>query len=115
MAFFSQTHFHPTFLYESIGSLTIFAVLISFIIYIIKNHKTEIYKIPSYELCVASYAIMYSLLRFSLEFIRIDPTPFFWGLKLPQWVSLIIIIIAASWLLLKSAKHDKNKIVLEQN
>jgi len=28
-----------------------------------------------------------------MEFVRIDPTPEWWGLRLPQWVSLLIVLV----------------------
>lgn len=103
--YLSSPYFHPTFLYESIGNLIIFIILISIHIWIIKKGKQ---KNPiSHKLTAISYLILYSLLRFSLEFLRIDTTPEFLGLRFPQIVS-ILIIIASTAILLKNKKNYAN-------
>ncbi len=102
MQYLTYEYFHPTFLYESLGNLIIFIILIIFHLYIIK--KVTSYELPaspelkrgervmSYKLLVISYLILYSILRISLEFLRIDATPMLWGLRFPQLASLIIIL-----------------------
>ncbi len=82
------TYFHPTFLYECFGNLLIFLVLIYLHRLLIKKNCFES---VCYRLVVIAYLVMYSLLRFSLEFVRIDPTPEVLGLRLPQIVSLLLI------------------------
>ncbi len=82
--------FQPTFLYESIGCFLIFLFLIIFKFYYIKRKKLTN---KFYTWSVALYMILYSILRFFLEFIRIDETPYFLGLRFPQIVSIGIIFI----------------------
>ncbi len=95
LQFISETHFHPTFLYESLGSLIIAIFLYSATIMGIKKKKIG----PNFFLwSVCSYVILYSLLRFSLEFIRLDQTPLVFGWRWPQIASLLL--IAGSSLLL---------------
>lgn len=89
-------YFHPTFLYESLGNLMIFIILITAHYYFLKNKKTNFNYI-----IVLLYLVLYSILRFSLEFIRIDPTPIYFGLKVPQIASLVIIFICGLSLLFK--------------
>ncbi len=108
----NQPYFHPVFLYESLGNLLIFIILFLFCLYITKKIKVESFKTIYCSLGVIGYAMMYSLLRFNLEFIRLDPTPKIFGLRFPQWVSLIIFIVGLVWLLLNFKKSDKNKVVL---
>lgn len=91
--FFAYQYFHPTFLYESLGSLVIFAILIYLHYLVIKKQRFNS------EQIVFAYLIMYSLLRFAVETLRIDYTPEFFGLRLPQIVSLIIIIFSVGWLI----------------
>lgn len=91
--FFTYQYFHPTFLYESLGSLAIFAVLIYLHYLTIKKQRFNS------EQIVLAYLIMYSLLRFFIETLRIDYTPELFGLRLPQIVSLIIIIFSVGWLI----------------
>ncbi len=86
--YYNYEFFHPTFLYESIGNLVIFAILFWL-------HKQFIKKsIKSYSVIIAVYLFLYSLLRFSLEFVRIDKTPELLGLRFPQIASLILIAVA---------------------
>ena len=47
------------------------------------------------------YLIGYSIIRFFMEFIRIDPTPIYLGLRLPQIVSLIIFVGSILFLLFR--------------
>jgi len=83
----NYSFFHPTFLYESIGNSLIFIILFYL-------HKQFIKKrIKTYSLILACYLFLYSLLRFSLEFIRIDKTPELFGLRFPQIASLILISV----------------------
>ncbi len=102
LAYISSEFFHPAFLYESLGNLLIFLILISFHVWIIKKHK---FSNLCYLLLVVIYLILYSLLRFILEFIRIDPTYVILGLRFPQIISLIIIFLSFLLLLLKIKKH----------
>lgn len=104
LSYLSNIYFHPTFLYESLGCLLISIVLITFNVYLIKNNKLSNYfQIWS----LAIYMILYSLLRFFLEFIRLDETPSFIGLRWPQFISLVMILLAISLLIYNS--HAKNK------
>jgi len=98
-------YFHPTFLYESIGNLLIFSALILIHVWIIKKRKQNC--VMCYVLCVMCYLIMYSLLRFFTEFIRIDQTPELFGLRWPQIMS-ILIIAASIAVLLKNKKSYAN-------
>ena len=94
------THFHPTFLYESFGLLIIFV----FLLYLFKKLKNNEY---NNILIVSLYVLLYSILRFSLEFIKIDITPQFLFLRWPQVMSIILVVIAT--ILLIYAKNKKHK------
>lgn len=90
--FISYTHFHPTFLYESLGSFFIFIILFILIKKLLKTNENK--KIIFSSSIVATYMLLYSILRFSLEFIRIDYAPNLIGLRVPQITSLLIIMFA---------------------
>ena len=96
-------YFHPTFLYESLGNLSIFFVLIAIHILVIKNKKQN--KIIFYQLISIGYLILYSILRFSLEFVRIDRTPELLGLRFPQIASILIVFTSLVILFI----NNKNK------
>jgi phosphatidylglycerol---prolipoprotein diacylglyceryl transferase len=89
--FFSYQYFHPTFLYESLGSLLIFGLLIYLHFLLIKKQRF------SYQHIVFIYLIAYSVLRFATETLRIDNTYTVFNLRWPQFISLIIIAGSAVW------------------
>lgn len=96
--FMSQQFFQPTFLYESFGSLLI-AILLFSILWHQKNNLNN-------KLAMrigAGYLALYALLRFSLEFIKIDITPVIFGLRWPQIMSLFLLVIAI--LIFKKSSH----------
>lgn len=97
MGFLEYDFFHPTFLYESIGNFFLFLFLLIFNIWIIRSGKMkDVY----FQILVSIYLACYSLLRFSLEFIRIDTTPVFGGIRFPQIVSIfIILLIIIFWII----------------
>lgn len=104
--YITSSYFQPTFLYESLGCLLISFILLAYNIYIFKKGRT---KTNSYIWVVALYMILYSILRFNLEFIRLDETPAWFGLRAPQIISLIIIISACLLLFLNHhARQEKN-------
>lgn len=74
-------YFHPTFLYESLGCVLIFLCLR----YLLHRHI-------AHYVIIGAYCVLYGLLRFSLEYIKIDPTPEFMGLRWPQVMSLILVL-----------------------
>jgi phosphatidylglycerol:prolipoprotein diacylglycerol transferase len=105
LEFYNYTYFHPTFLYESLGSLLIFLALLLL-------HRLFLKKsFQHYEIIIFFYLISYSILRFSLEFIRIDKTPEFLGLRWPQVASLLIIAVIAGII----TKNRKKYLPLKNN
>jgi phosphatidylglycerol---prolipoprotein diacylglyceryl transferase len=101
LEYFNNMYFHPTFLYESLGNLAIFAILYV-MHYRLKNMGDKIFK-----LVTVVYLVLYSLLRFSLEFVRIDYTPTLLGLRFPQFISVAVIII--SLFILYNDRHPVKK------
>jgi prolipoprotein diacylglyceryl transferase len=75
--------FHPTFLYEALWCSAIAIALIQFS------------KKWSAGCVFAGYVFAYSLGRFFIEGIRIDPAHEIAGLRVNQWVSLALTLIAA--------------------
>ncbi|MBI4812630.1 prolipoprotein diacylglyceryl transferase [Candidatus Falkowbacteria bacterium] len=104
LEYISAEYFHPTFLYESFGNLLIFLTLITIHIWIIKKQKFNNF---CYLLSVICYLVLYSILRFATEFIRIDETPIIYGVRLPQ-IASVLIIIASIIVLLKNKKGRAN-------
>lgn len=89
-------YFHPTFFYEFILNLIILGILIWLHR---KSLKSEKYKEGSIFL---TYLILYSLSRFLIEFLRIDPQPTILNLRFGQWISLLIVILSLVMMINKS-------------
>jgi len=99
--YYEYRYFHPTFLYESIGNFVIFLILIG-IFYLIRKNKQII---DAEKNIIAVYLISYSILRFSLEFIKIDITPILFNLRFPQIISILTVIGTIAWLVLQKQKN----------
>jgi len=104
LEYINEIYFHPTFLYESLGSLLIFIVLFFIYNFTFKRAKFSNY---FFVWSTSLYMILYSILRFSLEYLRIDQTPDFLEMRWPQVISLIIIFI--SILVISTYTHVKKK------
>ncbi len=85
----SFEYFHPTFLYESLGDMLIFF----FLMFLLARRGM---KIPPGGIAVI-YLGIYSVFRFGVEMLRVDPVPIAWGLRAPQWISAGIIICCLLW------------------
>jgi prolipoprotein diacylglyceryltransferase len=66
-----------------------------------KKHRFDI-------LLVTLYMLLYSILRFSLEFIRIDYSPLIFNLRTPQVISLIM-AISAIFIIIKNYVVQKKE------
>jgi len=79
---------HPAFLYEQIGNAILFYVLY------------RLYKSRGLEgngRLVAVYLFGYSLIRFCVDFIRLDRKVLF-GLTSPQITAMVVMIVTAAFL-----------------
>ncbi|MFA6194558.1 MAG: prolipoprotein diacylglyceryl transferase [Patescibacteria group bacterium] len=103
-AYITDAYFHPTFLYESLGCLMIFLVLFFFNVWAIRQERLSGL---FYAWLLGLYMILYSVLRFSLESIKIDTTPYVLGMRWPQIISLVIIIGAVSLISIAYARSKK--------
>jgi len=92
LEFMTNSHFQPTFLYESLGNLLIFAILFGWHLLRLKKNKNP-EKGQGIGNITLAYFILYSILRFSNEFLRIDFSPMIFDLRWAQFVSLLIIVI----------------------
>lgn len=87
----SYSYFQPTFLYESLCSLLIFGFLMWLIKYFDQLKDRGAKELG--KIVIASYFILFGLYRGAMEFIKIDVTPMIWGMRWPQVMSLILMII----------------------
>jgi prolipoprotein diacylglyceryl transferase len=86
--------FHPTFLYEAIWCSIVAIALIRF------ASKW------SAGCTFAAYVAAYSIGRFFIESIRIDPAHTVAGMRINQWVSLALVAIAATIFLRLRAREN---------
>jgi phosphatidylglycerol:prolipoprotein diacylglycerol transferase len=84
--FISSQYFHPTFLYESIGSLIIVSVLLFLSS---KRFRTDNQR-PGNMFFL--YLMFYSIMRFGLEFLRTDYSPLVFGIRWAQIFSVLIVL-----------------------
>ena len=110
--FESFSYFHPAFLYESIGSLMIFGILFWWHWLIIK--KGSKLSDSNCQLIAFSYLLLYSFLRFLIEFLRIDPTAgSIGGARATQVLSLVMMLGVTGYLIFLR-RHGKLQTFLRQ-
>ncbi len=86
----NESYYHPAFLYESLGNFLIFFILL----YAFAFNK----KAGNIALM---YLLLYSILRFVIDFWRIDNV--MWGfLSVAQWFSIALIIISGYLLFMRN-------------
>jgi len=95
----SGTTFHPTFLYEVLWNLSLCGVLLL----IDRRIKLR----PGRLLAV--YVVGYSIGRFWIEGLRIDPARAGGGWRLNQWMAVIVGVLAAGYLLIDFLKHSSDE------
>lgn len=89
------TTFHPTFLYESLWNLALCGVLL----WIDRRFKLRPGRL------MAIYVVGYAIGRFWVEGLRIDFAHTTGGLRLNQWVALVVGLLAAAYLLIDWNRH----------
>ena len=92
------TLFHPTFLYESLGLLVLMVILLRV------DRRANLREGSLFLI----YAAGYSVLRFFVEGLRIDPAKAASGLRLNQWVSMVVFGVAVA-VLLALRRRDMSK------
>lgn len=104
----TDTYIHPTQLYESFAALAIFFILL-------RQHKRKTFD----GQVIALYAVLYSVVRFSIEFVRDDPRGDLFGLttltglSTSQLVSLVVFIAGTVVLVLKRQRGKRRAATSE--
>jgi phosphatidylglycerol:prolipoprotein diacylglycerol transferase len=88
-------YFHPTFIYEAILDFAVFLVLLR-----LGQGK------PGQRFFI--YMILYGVVRFFVEFLRIDSEAAF-GLTFAQWISLLFVIAGTAGLLIVKKGYPRWK------
>jgi phosphatidylglycerol---prolipoprotein diacylglyceryl transferase len=103
----TDTYLHPTQLYESFAMLLVFFFLLWL-------HKRKRFS----GQVILAYALLYSIIRFAIEFVRDDPRGDIFGLTTLTGLStsqMISVIIAISALIALILRRRANPVNLEQN
>jgi len=88
------TTFHPAFLYESLACLALAALLL-----VVERRFS-----PARGRLIAWYAAGYTIFRFFIEGLRVDSAHSAGGLRLNQWVSLVVFSVAVVWLVMDARR-----------
>jgi prolipoprotein diacylglyceryl transferase len=109
--FESGTLFHPTFLYEAIGNLVLCVVLLRL------DRRASLHAEPPAMLrpgrLFLFYTAGYTLLRFFVEELRIDPAKSAGGLRLNQWTSIVVFVASVTWLVIDSRRASAKQVAQE--
>lgn len=100
----SGTTFHPTFLYEVLWNLALMALLI-----IVGKRAT----LRPGRL-MAWYVVGYFTGRFWIEGMRIDAAKSGGGLRLNQWVALVVVLLTLAFLLIDRARHSGEPVPTDE-
>ena len=108
----TDAYLHPTQLYESFAMLLVF-------IFLLWLHKRKRFS----GQVILAYALLYSIIRFAIEFVRDDPRGDVFGLtsltglSTSQLISLVIGIAALILLIRRHTTHvnlEKNPVILSK-
>jgi len=94
----SGTLFHPTFLYESLWNVGLCLVLLQ----VDKRVSLRPGRL------MAVYVAGYSVGRFWIEGLRIDPANSGGGWRLNQWTAVIAFVLAVGYLVVDAARHRRS-------
>jgi phosphatidylglycerol:prolipoprotein diacylglycerol transferase len=96
--FLAFSYFHPVFLYESVLLVTAYLLFL----YFQKRLK---------DIAVFYVLVTYNLIRFCVEFFRIDYRPILWIFDLAQIVSFAIITLTIITYIIIARKNGKSRTV----
>jgi len=93
--FSADTLYHPAFLYEFVLNF------VAFLLLILADRRFNL----RWGKLFALYLILYSVIRFFVEGIRLDPSGVFYGLRTNQWSAVIGIVIGLAVFYIQSRRH----------
>lgn len=80
----SEMYFHPLFLYEILGNLFLFL----FLFITLRFADTNLWRWRRVHL----YLLGYAILRFSLDFLRVEGKAGVLGLSWAQWIAIVVVV-----------------------
>ncbi|MFA5187835.1 MAG: prolipoprotein diacylglyceryl transferase [Patescibacteria group bacterium] len=122
--FVNFNYFHPTFLYESLWNMLIFAFLYAWHKLRLARlgtashdasrsqvkYKNNLEQIQGLGNIALVYFILYSVGRFLNEYLRLDYSPYFLGVRWAQVFSLLIILSCLAVIILKKIHSKKSEL-----
>jgi prolipoprotein diacylglyceryl transferase len=81
--------FHPTFLYESVWDILVVAGLVVW-----ADRRFRL----GHGRAFALYVALYSLGRFFIEMVRVDPATLVFGVRINVWVAMLVFLGAAGYI-----------------
>jgi len=93
-----EKFFHPVVMYESLGNVLVLGILLLVFWFLARERKI-------YGAVFSSYLILYSVLRFVLEFWRVDYSPEIFGVRWAMIASGALILLGTG-LLVKILRKD---------
>lgn len=99
LEYINYEYFHPTFLYESLLNILVFFILFFIVRKFTKNYTGMIF---------GYYLILYSIVRFFTENIRIDSVFNICKIPIAQIIAVITIICAVIYLSILYTKQKRN-------
>lgn len=100
--FVTEKFFHPTFLYESLLNIILLAALLV-LVYLRFQKKIKIKN----GVMFFSYVLGYSIIRFNMEFFRIDYSPEIFGVRWAQLFSGVLIAVSIFFIVFLSIRKGK--------
>lgn len=96
----SVQYFHPLFAYEALALLLVGGSML----YLALNKKLKL----GFGVISSGYVALYSLIRFFLEFLRIDKSTYANGFGVNQSMLLLIMIVSLGIMVFNIRKHSSN-------
>jgi prolipoprotein diacylglyceryl transferase len=93
--------FQPTFLYESIWDVGVAGLVIW------ADRRFKLGHGRAFALYVAAYTVG----RFWIEDLRVDPANHFLGLRLNDWTSIVVFVGAVTYFVLSARRHPGREVV----
>lgn len=107
--FADSTYFHPTFIYESLGNILILVILLLIHRYHFKSRQLNPGQI------FFTYLVLYSTLRFFLEFLRVDYSPIVFGVRWAQLFSGILLVLFSCFLVFLIIHNRRSLVKTEKS
>jgi len=123
LMWYDYQYFQPTFLYESLLDLLNFFILAFLFFWRVKLDRQKkkpqtwgqkIIFVLSHNLFLV-YLLNYAAIRFSLEFIRIDPTFLLFGFRFPQLISALLFLFIVIVLIYKIKNFKEPESLKSEN